>query len=101
MAKKSVIQRDLKRRALARRYHAKRKALKAAIMDKTLSAEERFVKSQQLAKLPRNAAPSRVHNRCLLTGRSRGYFRKMKISRIALRELASQGLVPGVIKASW
>ncbi len=101
MAKKSNIARDVKRRRLARRFSAKRRALKQAVMQRDLSPEERFIKVQQLAALPRNSAPSRIHNRCLLTGRPRGFYRKMRISRLALRELASNGLIPGMIKASW
>jgi small subunit ribosomal protein S14 len=101
MAKESNIQRNLKRKKLVARYEVRRAALKKSIMDKSLNAGERFELVQQLAALPRNSAQNRVRNRCELTGRPRGYYRKLKMSRIALRELSSNGLIPGMTKSSW
>ncbi len=101
MAKKSAIEKNNKRKALAARYAAKRAKLKAAAMDENLSLEERFKARLKLADLPRNSAPSRVRNRCEVTGRPRAYYRKLKMSRIALRELGSRGQVPGLVKSSW
>ena len=82
-------------------YAAKRNALKAIADDKQLPMEERFAARLKLAELPRNSAPTRVRNRCAMTGRPRGYYRKLGISRIALRELGSNGLIPGLVKSSW
>jgi small subunit ribosomal protein S14 len=82
-------------------YAAKRKKLKSIAKDSTKPSEERFAARLKLAQLPRNSAPSRVRNRCELTGRARGYYRKLKLCRNMLRELASQGLIPGMTKASW
>ena len=101
MAKKSAIARNEKRRQLAERYAAKRERLKAAALDESLPPEERFKARLKLAEMPRNSAPSRVRNRCEVSGRPRGYYRKMKMSRIALRELGNQGLIPGLVKSSW
>ncbi|SLN40308.1 30S ribosomal protein S14 [Oceanibacterium hippocampi] len=101
MAKKSAVERDLKRRRLAARYAGKRAALKAIAKDDSLSQEERFQARLKLAAVPRNAAPSRIRNRCGVTGRPRGTYRKFKLSRIALRDLASNGQIPGVVKSSW
>lgn len=101
MAKIGSIQRNDKRKKLAKSLSNKRKALKSTIMKKDLPLEERFDLVIKLAKLPRNSAQNRVRNRCALTGRPRGYHRKMGISRNMLRELAAQGLLPGVVKASW
>ena len=101
MAKNGSIQRNNKRKRLAKSLGNKRKALKSAIMKKNLPLEERFDLVVKLAELPRNSAQNRVRNRCALTGRPRGYHRKMGISRNMLRELAAQGLLPGVIKSSW
>lgn len=101
MAKKSMIARDAKRARIAENQAAKRAEVKARIMDKTSSLEDRFAASMELAKLPRNGSKSRIRNRCGLTGRPRGYYRKFNLSRIALRELGSQGMLPGVIKSSW
>lgn len=101
MAKKSAIEKNNKRKALAERYAAKRKVLKAAAMDENLSLEERFKARIKLAQLPRNSAPNRVRNRCEVTGRPRAYYRKLKMSRIALRELGSRGQIPGLVKSSW
>lgn len=101
MAKKSAIMRNTKREGLTKKFASRRGALKAMQRDRALPAEERFDAAMKLSALPRNASPVRVHNRCLLTGRSKGNYRKFKLSRIAFRELASRGLVPGVVKASW
>ncbi len=101
MAKTSVIERNKKRMRLAERYAAKRARLKAAAKDIKLSPEERFDARMKLAALPRNSSPVRTRLRCQLSGRSRGNYRKFKISRIALRELASAGQIPGMVKSSW
>ncbi len=101
MAKKSMVERNKKRERLAKRYAAKRAALRAVIDDRQTEPEERFHAVMQLAKLPRNGARNRIRNRCQVTGRSRGYYRKLKMSRIALRQLASFGQIPGMTKASW
>lgn len=101
MAKKSAIEKNEKRRKMVAQYAARRAKLKAMAMDEDLPLEERFRARLKLAELPRNSAPSRVRNRCQVTGRPRGYYRKMKMSRIALRELGSLGMVPGLVKSSW
>jgi small subunit ribosomal protein S14 len=101
MAKKSAINRNNKRAKLAQRFAARRARLKAAAMDDNLSLEERFKARVKLAALPRNSSPNRVRNRCEVTGRPRAYYRKLKMSRIALRQLGSTGQVPGMVKASW
>ena len=101
MAKKSSIQKNERRRRLTKKYAAKRAALKTLAHDRSLPAEERFQAFLKLAKLPRNSAPSRIRNRCELTGRPRGFYRKLRLSRIALRELASIGQIPGMVKSSW
>ncbi|MCE2482727.1 MAG: 30S ribosomal protein S14 [Alphaproteobacteria bacterium] len=101
MAKTSAIHRNRKRRRLSARYQAKRARLKAVAADQSLPQEERFSARLKLAEMPRNSAPVRVRNRCELTGRARGYYRKLKMSRIALRELSSSGQIPGMIKSSW
>lgn len=101
MARQGLIQQNEKRQRLVRRYAAKRQHLKAIIHDRKLPAEERFQAAQALQKIPRNASPVRVRNRCAMTGRSRGYHRRFGVSRIALREMASSGQLPGVVKASW
>lgn len=101
MAKTSMIERDKKRTKLVEKYAAKRAELKAIIKDKTIPADERFQAVLKLAELPRNGAKIRKRNRCALTGRPRGYFRKVGLSRIALRDLASRGELPGVTKSSW
>ena len=101
MAKKSAIERNNKRRRLVAKYAAKRAALKAAAQDESLPLEERFDARLKLAKLPRNSAAIRVRNRCGVTGRPRGYYRKLNMSRIALRELGSLGMIPGLVKSSW
>lgn len=101
MAKKSAIERNKKRMALARKTAAKRAQLKAMAKDPNLSPEEQFQARLKLAELPRNGNPTRVRNRCELSGRPRAYYRKFKLSRIALRDLASDGHIPGVVKSSW
>jgi len=101
MAKTSTIERNKKRRRLAERYKARRTRLKAIAADRSLPAEERFAARLKLAELPRNSSPTRVRNRCDLSGRPRGYYRKLRMSRIALRDLGSQGLIPGMVKSSW
>jgi small subunit ribosomal protein S14 len=100
MAKKSMIERDRKRSLLVTKYAAKRESLKQAIKN-AISLEDKFILHRQLQNLPRNSAPNRLHNRCSLTGRPRGYFRDFGLSRHVLREYASEGLLPGVTKASW
>lgn len=101
MAKKSAIERNKKRERLTKRYAAKRAGLKSIANDRSQPMEERFSARLKLAKLPRNGAPVRIRNRCLLSGRPRGNYRKFKMSRIALRELASSGMIPGMVKSSW
>jgi small subunit ribosomal protein S14 len=101
MAKISQVNRNAKRERLARRDKSKRQALKEVLMDRTLPVEDRFNASLKLAQMPRNGAAVRVRLRCELTGRSRGNYRKFKICRIALRDLASAGQIPGMVKASW
>ncbi len=101
MAKKSMIEREKKREKLVARYAEKRAALKAIINDRDKPVEERFKASLELAKLPRNSSATRLHNRCQLTGRPHAYYRKLKISRIALRDLGSNGEIPGMVKSSW
>lgn len=101
MAKVSMVERDKKRKKLAKQYAAKRAALKAIIKDQSIPADERFQATLKLAKLPRNSSKTRQRNRCALTGRPHGYYRKFNLSRIALRDLASRGELPGVTKSSW
>ena len=101
MAKVSMVERDKKRRQLTARYAKRRAALRAEVRDASLAPDERFAASLKLAAMPRNGAKVRLRNRCELSGRPRGYYRKFRLSRIALRELASRGQVPGVVKASW
>jgi len=101
MAKKSAVERDKKRRRMADKYAAKRAELKAIAEDKSLSLEDRFAARLKLAELPRNSSKTRIHNRCEVSGRSKAYYRKLGLSRIALRDLASQGKVPGMVKSSW
>lgn len=101
MAKTSMIERDLKRRRLTKKYGAKRAALKAKAKDNSLPPEERMQARLKLAELPRNSSKTRIRNRCELTGRPRGYYRKLKMSRVALRELTSLGMIPGMVKSSW
>jgi small subunit ribosomal protein S14 len=101
MAKKSAVEKNNRRRRLAERFAARRKALKAVVMDRGRDPEERFEATLRLAELPRNSSRTRVRNRCSLTGRPRAYYRKFGLSRIALRDLASEGQIPGVVKSSW
>ena len=101
MAKKSQVNRNGMRERLSRRDKGKRAALKAIVMDRSLPVEDRFNATMKLAQLPRNGAAVRVRLRCALTGRSRGNYRKFKLCRIALRDLASGGQIPGMVKASW
>lgn len=101
MAKKAMVERNRKRERLAKKYSSKRESLKAIIADENTSQEDKFRASLKLAELPRNASPTRIRNRCEVTGRPRGYYRKLKMSRIALRELGSYGKVPGLVKSSW
>ena len=101
MAKISMIERQKKRVALVDKYAAKRAELKAVARDESRPMEERFEARLKLAELPRNSAAVRIRNRCEVTGRPRGYYRKLKMSRISLRDLGSHGLVPGLVKSSW
>ena len=101
MAKMSAIQKNKRRRRIVARYATKRNALRAIAKDQSLPAEDRFAARLKLSQLPRNSAPARIRNRCELTGRPRGFHRKYQISRIALRELASSGHLPGMVKSSW
>ncbi|MBT3991736.1 MAG: 30S ribosomal protein S14 [Rhodospirillaceae bacterium] len=101
MAKKSVVERNKKRIRLAEKFAAKRAALKAVTRDESLSAEERFEAQLKLAQLPRNSSKVRVRLRCEISGRGRSNYRKFRMSRIALRELASHGKIPGMVKSSW
>ena len=101
MAKTSSIQRNLKRMYLANKFLKKREKLKKIIKNRKLPLDERFNAQLKLAKLPRNSAKIRIRNRCEITGRPHGVYRKLKISRIALRELASKGIIPGMTKSSW
>jgi len=101
MAKLSQINRNKKREKMAARYAGKRASLKAKADDMSVPPEERFAARMKLAKLPRNSSPTRIHNRCDMSGRSKGFYRKLKLSRIALRDLANFGQVPGMTKASW
>jgi small subunit ribosomal protein S14 len=101
MAKKSSIEKNKTRRELVKRYAAKRERLLAVANDESKPMEERFEARLKLAELPRNANPTRIRNRCEMTGRPRAYYRKLGVSRIALRELGSKGLIPGLVKSSW
>jgi small subunit ribosomal protein S14 len=101
MAKLSSIEKNKRRRRLVEQTKGKRAELKAIVMNRNTSFEDRFEAQVKLAELPRNSAANRIRNRCELSGRPRGFYRKMKLSRIALRELASRGELPGVVKSSW
>ena len=101
MAKKSSIEKNNRRRRLAKKFSGRRTRLKAIASDKTKPIEERFAASLKLAEMPRNSAPTRIRNRCEMSGRPRAYYRKHKLSRIALRELGSKGMIPGLLKSSW
>ena len=101
MAKKSSVEKNNHRKMLVKRFAAKRSALMGTANDESLSMEERFEARLKLAELPRNSAPTRIRNRCEMTGRPRAYYRKLGLSRIALRELGNRGLIPGLVKSSW
>ena len=101
MAKKSSIEKNNRRRRMSKQYSARRKKLKAIVQDKKLPVEERFAATLKLAELPRNSSATRIRNRCEMTGRPRAYYRKTKLSRIAMRELGNKGLIPGLVKSSW
>ena len=101
MAKQSATEKDKRRRKLVQSLKGKRERLRAIANDRNLPPEERFAARLKLAELPRNSAPSRIRNRCALSGRPRGVYRKFKLSRIALRDLASKGQIPGMVKSSW
>jgi small subunit ribosomal protein S14 len=101
MAKTSSIEKNKRRARMAERFAGRRAKLKKIARDKSVSMEERFAATLKLAELPRNSAKIRVRNRCEITGRPRAYYRKLKMSRIALRELGSKGLIPGLVKSSW
>ena len=101
MAKKSAVEKNRRRARLVKRYADKRAELKALATDQSLSMEERFKAQLKLAELPRNSSKTRLRNRCEVSGRPRGFYRKLKMSRIALRELGSRGLIPGMVKSSW
>ena len=101
MAKLSAINKNNRRIKLSDKYYKKRQSLKKIIMNKKLTLEDRFKAQQKLSKLPRNSAKTRVRNRCQITGRPHGVYRKLKISRIALRKLGLEGKIPGMVKSSW
>ena len=101
MAKLSAINKNNKRIKLSDKFYKKRSSLKKIIMDKKISLEDRFKAQQKLSKMPRNSAKTRVRNRCQITGRPHGVYRKLKISRIALRQLGLEGKIPGMVKSSW
>ena len=101
MAKKSSVEKNNRRRRLVKKFSGKRTRLKAAVKNRRLTMEERFAAQLKLSELPRNSAPARVRNRCEVTGRPRAFYRKVRMSRLALRELANKGLIPGMVKSSW
>lgn len=101
MAKKSVVARELKRHRLVEKYAERRVAIKEKVLDESLSLEERWEATLELQKLPRDSSPSRLRNRCILTGRPRGYYRKFGLGRNKLREVIMKGQAPGVVKSSW
>jgi small subunit ribosomal protein S14 len=101
MAKTSSIEKNKRRARMAKRFAGRRAKLKKIARDRNLSMEERFAATLKLAELPRNSAKIRVRNRCEVTGRPRAYYRKLKMSRIAIRELGSKGMIPGLVKSSW
>jgi small subunit ribosomal protein S14 len=101
MAKKSSIEKNNRRSRLNKKFSGRRARLKAISRDKSKPMEDRFAATLKLAELPRNSSATRVRNRCEMSGRPRGYYRKLRLSRIALRELGSKGLVPGLVKSSW
>ena len=101
MAKKSSVEKNKRRERLVKQYAGRRERLLAIANDETKSMEERFEARLKLAEVPRNANPTRIRNRCEVTGRPRAFYRKLKMSRVALRELGNKGLVPGLVKSSW
>ena len=101
MAKTSSVEKNNRRRKMAKKFSGKRDRLKGIVMNKSLPIEERFEATLKLAQLPRNSAKNRIRNRCEVTGRPRAFYRKLKMSRIAMRELGNRGLVPGLVKSSW
>src|SRR2546423_1145010 len=101
MAKKSSIEKNDRRRKLTKQYSARRAKLRAIARDKKVPMEDRFAATLKLAELPRNSSATRVRNRCEVTGRPRAFYRKLKMSRIALRDLGAKGLIPGLVKSSW
>ena len=101
MAKKSSIEKNNRRKRMTKQFAARRAKLKAVAYDKNLPVEDRFAATLKLAELPRNSSATRIHNRCELTGRPHAYYRKHRLSRIALRDLGNKGLIPGLVKSSW
>ena len=101
MAKKSSVEKNKRRRRMAKIMSGRRARLKAIVKDKSLPMEDRFAATLKLSELPRNSSPTRIRNRCEVTGRPRAYYRKLRMSRLALRELGSKGLIPGLVKSSW
>lgn len=101
MAKKSSIEKNNRRRRMVKQFAGKRSRLKTIVSNHSLPMEERFAAQLKLSQLPRNSAPARIRNRCEMTGRPRAYYRKVRMSRLALRELANKGLIPGMVKSSW
>src|SRR5258705_13809669 len=101
MAKKSSVEKNNRRRRLTKKYAGRRSRLKAVARDKALPMEERFAAALKLAEMPRNSSATRIRNRCEMTGRPRAFYRKHKLSRIALRDLGSKGMIPGLLKSSW
>tara|TARA_B100001057_G_scaffold308800_1_gene308889 strand:+ start:775 stop:1080 length:306 start_codon:yes stop_codon:yes gene_type:complete len=101
MAKVALINRELRRQKLVNKFAEKRSNLKKMAVDESLSKEDRFKARLKLAKLPRNSSSTRLHSRCMVTGRPKSYYRKLKMSRIALRDMASKGEIPGMVKSSW
>jgi small subunit ribosomal protein S14 len=101
MAKTSSVEKNNRRRKMTKKFAGKRARLKAIAYDKELPLEERFEAQLKLAQLPRNSSATRIRNRCEVTGRSRAYYRKLRMSRIALRDLGAKGMIPGLVKSSW
>lgn len=101
MAKKAMVERELKRQRLVERHRETRAKMREVLRNREISMEERFKVTLKLAKMPRDSSPTRLHNRCEITGRPKGFYRKLKISRIAVRELGGSGQIPGMIKSSW
>ena len=101
MAKKSSIEKNNRRRKMTKKYSGRRSRLRAIARDKNTPMEERFAATLKLAEMPRNSAKTRIHNRCEITGRSKAYYRKVRMSRIALREFGNKGLIPGLVRSSW